>query len=303
MKAAMLLITLALGILMAPLTTEAQPPAPVFRIAELNPSPAPGQPQEVFRQRLRDLGYVLGQTIRLEYRSAEWQLDRLPDLAAELVRLPADVLLALGPTAVRAATHATTTLPIVAIDLESDPVASGFIASLARPGENLTGVFLDFPDFAGKQLELLKDVVPQLSRVAVLWDPGTGPVQVRAVEAAAHALGVQLHLLHVLRPDELEGACRAATEARASALLALSSPLINQHQKQIADCALGSLLPAMMLFTGFAEDGGLLAYGPNLLDIFRKTGGFISKILNGAAPGNLPVERPAKFELVINLKT
>ena len=221
----------------------------------------------------------------------------------ELVRLPVDVLVAVSPSAVRAASNATTTLPIVAHDLETDPVASGRVASLARPGGNLTGVFFDFADFAGKWVELLKEVMPQLAHVAVLWDPRTGLVQLRAVEAAAQTLGVQLHILEVQAPDDIEGACRTAAAGHAGALLALSAPLVNAHQKRIADCALGNQLPAMMLFTGFAGHGGLMAYGPNLPATYRQHGVFVSKILQGAKPEGLPVERPRKLELAINLKT
>jgi putative ABC transport system substrate-binding protein len=213
-----LLLTLAL--LVAPLGAEAQPPGKILLVGVPFSGAATGlsDPKTVLyglRQGLRELGYIEGQTIHLEYRFAEWQVDRLPGLAAELVRLRVDILVALAPAAVHTARHATTTLPIVALDLESDPVASGLIARLARPGGNLTGLFLDFPHFAGKQLELLKAAVLGLTRVAVLWDPQTGPVQVRAVEAAAQAWGLQWHLLEAHRHDDVQGACRAPAEGHA----------------------------------------------------------------------------------------
>jgi putative ABC transport system substrate-binding protein len=301
-----LLLTLAL--LVAPLRAEAQPPGKIPLVGVLFPGAATGlsDPKTVLyglRHGLRELGYLEGQTIHLEYRFAEWQVDRLPGLAAELVRLRVDVLVALAPSAVHAARHATTTLPIVALDLESDPVASGLIASLTRPGGNLTGLFLDFPHFAGKQLELLKAAVPGLTRVAVLWDPKTGPVQVRAVEAAAQAWGLQWHLLEVHHHDDVPGACRAAAAGHAGALLALSSPLVNASRQQIVDCTLRHRLPAMTLFTGFAEDGGLMSYGPNIPHLYQQTGVLVRKIQNGANPADIPVARPETFELIINLKT
>lgn len=301
-----LLVTLALGLLAVPRAAEAQPVAPMSRVGFLHPgslTPERTRNLDALRQGLRDHGYVEGQHLTLVYRWAEGREERLPDLAAELVRLPVDVLVAISPSAVRAASTATTTIPIVAHDLETDPVASGLVASLARPGGNLTGMFFDFADFAGKWVELLKEVLPQLAHLAVLWDPRAGPVQLRAVEAAAYSLGVQLHTLEVHAPDEIEGACRTAAAGHAGALLVLSTPFVHTHQQRIADCALGHRLPAMMLFTGFAAHGGLMAYGPNLPATYRQLGIFVSKILQGAKPEALPVERPLKLELTINLKT
>ena len=300
------LVTLALGLLAVPLAAEAPPRAPMSRVGFLHPgalTPERTRYLDALRQGLRDHGYVEEQNLTLVYRWAAGRDERLPEFAAELVRLPVDVLVAISPAAVHAARQATTTLPIVAHDLETDPVARGLVASLARPGGNLTGMFFDFADFAGKWVELLKEVVPQLAHVAVLWDPRAGPVQLRAVEAAAHALGVQLHTLEVQAPDDIEGACRSAAAGHAGALLVLSTPLVNTYQQRIADCALGHRLPAMMLFTGFAAHGGLMAYGPNLPATYRQLGGFVGKILQGAKPEALPVERPLKLELTINLKT
>jgi putative tryptophan/tyrosine transport system substrate-binding protein len=301
-----LLVTLALGLLAVPRAAEAQPVAPMSRVGFLHPgslTPERTRNLDALRQGLRDHGYVEGQHLTLVYRWAEGRDERLPDLAAELVRLPVDVLVAISPSAVRAASTATTTIPIVAHDLETDPVASGLVASLARPGGNLTGMFFDFADFAGKWVELLKEVVPQLAHVAVLWDPRVGPVQRRAVEAAAQALGLQWHLLEVHRHDEVEGACRAAADGQAGALLALSSPLVNASRQQIVDCTLRHRLPAMTLFTGFAEDGGLMSYGPNIPHLYQQTGVLVRKILTGANPADIPVARPETFELIINLKT
>src|SRR5712691_9946602 len=260
---------LTFGTLFAPHAADGQQVAQVPRIGFLHPgslTPERSRYLDAFRQGLRDGSYVEGQNITIAYRWAESREERLPDLAAELIRLRVHVLLAVAPSAVNAARNATTTIPIVAVDLETDPVASGLVASLARPGGNLTGVFFDFPDFAGKWVELLKEVAPQISRVAVVWDPRTGPVQMRAVEAAARALGLQLHTQEVRGPDGFEGACRAATEGHAGALLALSSPLVNTNLKRIAGCALRNRLPATTLYTDFAQEGGLMAYGPNLPD-------------------------------------
>jgi putative ABC transport system substrate-binding protein len=224
-------------------------------------------------------------------------------MAAELVALNVDLIQALSPAAIRAARAATANIPIVGVDLESDPVASGFIASNTRPGGNITGVFLDFPDFSKKWLEALKEVVPQATNVAVMWDPATGPNQLRAVEEAAATLRFTLTVLEVRLPMDIEPAFQSAVQKGAGALLILSSPLIPGRTKLLADLALKHRLPAITLFTDFARDDGLMAYGPNLLAFVRQGGVMAAKVLLGANPAETPIETPVKFEFVLNLKT
>jgi putative ABC transport system substrate-binding protein len=296
---------LIVGLMLAPLAAGAQQAAKVPRIGFLYPGTTTAATPRIaaLLDGLRGLGYVEGQHLAVVSRVAEGKADRLSPLAAELVSMKVDVILAASSPAVRAARTATTTIPIIALDFEMDPVESGLVASLARPGGNLTGVFLDFPEFAGKWLELLKEAVPRLSRVAVFWDPATAPVQLRAVEAAGKALGLQLQILEVRSPANLEEAFRSASQGSARGLVALSSPVFGVNPKPVADLALRHRLPAIMIFTEFPHTGGLMAYGPNLLDMFRHAGVFVGKVLQGRKPADLPVERPTRFELVVNLKT
>ncbi len=227
----------------------------------------------------------------------------LVSLAGDLVRRKVDLIQATGPMAIRAAREVTLTVPIVAGDLESDPIGSGFIVSNARPGGNVTGTFLDFPEFSKKWLESLKEAVPQATSVAVLWDPTVGPTQLRAVEAAAATLGVKLVNLKVEKRADFEPLFQSAKQQDAGALVILSSPLIGGNTKLLADLALTHRLPAVTLFSDFARDGGLMAYGPNLLSFIRQQGVMAAKILHGARPAELPIERPTRFEFVLNLKT
>jgi len=224
-------------------------------------------------------------------------------MAADLAARKVDLIAAISPAAVRAAQAATATIPIVAGDLESDPVASGFAASIARPGGNITGVFLDFPDFSKKWLEALKEAVPQAANVAVFWDPATGPMQRQAIEAAAQALNLKLAISQVATRSDFEPAFQSATQRGAEALVMLSSPVIGANTKLLAELTLAHRLPAVTLFTGFAREGGLMAYGPPLLGIFRQGGVVAAKILQGAKPAETPIETPTKFEFVLNLKT
>jgi putative tryptophan/tyrosine transport system substrate-binding protein len=261
---------------------------------------------EAFRQGLRELGYVEGRTIVIEWRSAEGQLDRLPSLAAELVRLKVDVIVTGGPSATRPTKAATGTIPIV-ITNDSDPVANGFVASLARPGGNITGLSTVSPEMYGKQLELLKEIIPGLSRVAVLGtssDPGNAQA-LRETERAAQALRVQLQYLDVLGPKDLETAFRAARTGRADAVLTLPSPVLASHRTQVVDLTGRSRIPAMHFSTspGFVADGGLMSYGASTTDLDRRAATYVDKILKGAKPADLPVEQPTKFEFSINLKT
>ncbi len=303
---AVLLVALGLGLLAAPLAAEAQQPAKVPRIGFLGGSPATGFPNnylEAFRQGLRELGYVEGRNITIEYRWAEGKYDRLPALAAELVQLKVDVIFAFATPPSQAAKQATKTIPIVM--LAADAVEQGLVASLARPGSNITGLSVQAPELGGKQLQLLKQVVPRASRVAILWNtanPYTALV-VRETEAAARTLGVQLQSLPVRGPEEFEGAFEAATRGGAAALLTVGDVLTIAHRTRIVALAAKSRLPAMYTFREFVDDGGLMAYGANLADLSRRAATYVDKILKGAKPGDLPVEQPTKFELVINLRT
>ena len=301
-----LLVTLALGFLVASLAVDAQQPGKVARIGYLSP----GSPttftrfDEAFRQGLRELGYVEGQNIVIEYRWAERRDERLPDLAAELVSLKVDVIVAGGTPAPLAAKHATRTIPIV-MSTAGDPIGSGLVASLARPGGNVTGLSARSPELGGKRLQLLKEVVPGVSRVAVLWNAANpyAALVVRETEAAARTLGVQVQSLEVRGPDDFENALPAAIRGRAGALIVVGDPLLFSYRMRIADFAARNRLPAAYNLREFAEAGGLMAYGENLADLYRRAATYVDKILKGAKPADLPVEQPTKFELVINLKT
>ena len=258
---------------------------------------------EAFRQGLLELGYVEGKSIVIEYRSAEGKLDRLPALAAELVRLKVDIIVSGGPQVTRAAKEATGTIPIV-MGFDYDPVGNGLIASLARPGGNITGLSTLAPELSGKQLELLKEIVPRLSRVAVLGtstQPGYAQV-LKETELAAGVLGVKLQYLDVLEPKDIEIAFREASKGRAEAVLMLVSPVLNTQRTQIVDLAVKNRVPAVYGQQEFVEAGGLMTYGVSLTDLFRRAATYVDKILKGRKPADLPVEQPTKFELVINLK-
>jgi putative tryptophan/tyrosine transport system substrate-binding protein len=300
-----LLVIFALGFFVMPLAAEAQPPTPVPRIGVLSAATR-GQDRnlEAFLEGLRARGYVEGQHVVLEYRGVAGQYERSPALAAELVRLPVDVLLAGGTPAALAAKDATTTIPIVMAGV-GDPVGSGLVASLARPGGNVTGVSVLQPEVVGKQLEFLSAVRPTVSRVAVLWNPanpGHAP-NVRAAEEAAQVLGVQLHFLEARGPDAFDRAFAAITRADAGALLVLGDAMFRQHRSRLAELAAMSRLPTAHNDRTYVEAGGLLCYGPSHPDMYRRAATYVDKILKGAKPGDLPVEQPTTFELVINLKT
>ena len=256
-----------------------------------------------FRQGLRDLGYVEGKNIVIEYRYAEEKLDRLPQLASELVRLKVDVIVSGGPTVTRAAKEASITIPIVMVQ-DPDPVGNGLVASLARPGGNITGLSSLTADLSGKRLELLKEILSKLSRVAVFeTSTNTGNAQQsKETELAAGAFGVKLQPLDVLGSKDIETAFRAAIKERADAVLVLNSAVVSSHRKQIADLAVKSRLPVTYPRSEYVEDGGLMSYGVSFTDLNRRAATYVDKILKGAKPADLPVEQPAKFELVINLK-
>jgi putative ABC transport system substrate-binding protein len=259
---------------------------------------------EAFRQGLRELGYVEGKDIVIEYRYAETKLDRLPALATELVRLKVDVIVTGGGANTRAANEATATIPIVMAQ-DIDPVGNGFVASLARPGGNITGLSRVAPELSGKQLELLKETVPRLSRVAVFGASTTTPGNVeirREIELAAVALGVKFQFLEVLSGKDIETAFREASKGRADAGLVSGGPVLNSRRTQIADLAVKNRLPAIYNRRDYVEDGGLMSYGVNFTDLDRRAATYVDKILKGAKPADLPVEQPIKFEFIINLK-
>ena len=224
-------------------------------------------------------------------------------MATELIASNVDVLVAISPAAVQALRSLTSTIPIVAFDLETDPVGSGLVKSLARPGGNITGLFFDFPDFSKKWLELMREALPQLTKIGVLWDPATGFTQLRAIEAAAETMNIKLEIVEVRALAELDEAMTVASKESIDALVMLSTPLIGGSYQALANFTLQRRLPAVTLFPDFARSGGLMGYGPNLPNGYHQTARMVAKVLQGTKPADLPVELPTKFELVINLKT
>jgi ABC-type uncharacterized transport system substrate-binding protein len=258
---------------------------------------------EAFRQGLRELEYVEGKNIVIEWRSAEGKPDHVPALVAELVRLKVDVIVSGGSGSTRFAKEATSKIPII-MTQDPDPVANGFVASLARPGGNVTGLSSLRSELSGKRLEFLKEIVPKLSRVAVLGTSTNPPnaQSLREAELAAAALGVKLQYLDVLVPKDIETAFRAASKGRADGVLVLTSPVINSQRKQLVDLTAKNRLPATFSAPELVEAGGLMSYGASIADMYRRAATYVDKILKGAKPADLPVEQPTKFELVINLK-
>ena len=307
MRQARLITALALGILSTPLAADAQQPGKIPRIGYLRSGSTADATRygEALRQGLRDLGYIEGQNITIETRTADGHYERLPGLAAELLRLPVDVIAAGGTPAIRAAKQATSTVPIV-MAVSTDPVGAGLVESLARPGGNVTGLSLGAGEqFAGKWVELLKEIVPRASRVAAVWDPLAGPhVQsfVRATEVSAQAAGVRLQLLQARTAKEIEGAFAAMSARGAEALIVLPSSQFNAERKRIVELAAKHRLPAIYEHREFVDVGGLMSYGANLLALFRRAAYYVDRILKGTEPADLPVEQPTTFEMVINLK-
>lgn len=307
MRVKFVLFTLAAIIPVYAHLAEAQQAGKVPRIGFLSGSPPSSikARTEAFRQGLRDLGYVEGKNIVIEWRSGEGKRDRFPALAADLVRLKVDLIVTAGPLVTRAAKQATSTIPIVMAQ-DSDPVGNGFVASLARPGGNITGLSTLAPELSGKQLELLKEIVPKLSRVAffgTLTRPGNAQ-QLREVKFAAGTFGVQLQYLDVKSPKDIETAFQAAVRERADgALWFVTGSIGNPHRKKIADLAVSSRLPVIYNLRDHMEAGGLMFYGVNVVDLDRRAAVYVHKILKGAKPADLPVERATEFEFVINLKT
>jgi putative tryptophan/tyrosine transport system substrate-binding protein len=299
-------LAIAFLLLVAPLTGEGQTPDKLARIAMLRSEQRPlddriRQNIADVRAGLHDEGYAEGQHYRIDYSAPTRELD-VVTLARTLVRDKVDVIHAIGSVAVEAAQKATTTTPIVAHDYETDPIAAGFIATLAKPGGNVTGMFLDLPEISGKLLDLLKTALPGLRRVGVLWDPLTGKAQVNAVERAATAMGIEIKILEA-RAGSLKQTIRAAADRKASALLLLGSPEVSAEFPMIAEATTAARLPTIALFPTFARLGGLMAYGPDAPDQYRQEGRMIAKILKGTKPADLPVERPTKFYLLINRTT
>ena len=302
-----LFVMLALSVLAAPVVAPAQQPTKVYRIGRLSPGLPPSQPSpsmEAFQQALRDFGYVEGQNLVIEWRWAEGQEERLPDLAAELVRLQVEVIVVGGVAAIRAAQHATSAIPIV-MAANYDPVGEGFIASLARPGGNITGLSWLGAELPGKRLEILKETLPQSTRIAVLGNPTFTPYEtwLHSLTAAAQALSLHLHVVELRRADELDSAFAAITGAGADALIVLSDPaLVDNLLGRIVDLAAGNRLPAMYDWKAYVDAGGLMSYGPSMPDMQRRAASYVDKILKGAKPADLPIEHPTTFNLVINLK-
>ena len=300
--------TVASGLLAAPLAPLAQPAARVARIGYLAGNLASGPLMtDGFRQGMRDLGYIEGRNFVFEFRDAEGKLERLPALAAELATLKVDVIMVGGTLAALAAKQATKTIPIVFASA-IDPVADGLVTSLARPGGNVTGLSALAPELAGKRLELLKQAVPGVGRVAVLWQPGgfgerTANDLRREADVAARALGVRLQFFEARGPDDFDRAFSDMANARASATTLLGGTMFLIERRRLVDLAAKNRLPAVYGLREYVDAGGLMSYGPNNADLFRRAATYVVKILKGAKPGDLPVEQPTKFELVINLKT
>lgn len=300
-----MLLALCAFLLALSLPSEAQQPGKIARLGYLSPSsPSLETPLlEAFRQGLHELGYEEGKNIAVEIRYAEGKLNRLPDLAAELVRLKPDIIVTAGEAAIRSARQATRTLPIVMAN-SGDPVGSGLVASLARPGENITGLSILSPELSGKALELLKETFSKITRVAILWNSANASkvLDFKEAQAAAATLRVRLQSLEVRSPNDFENAFAATMREGAEALSVRAESFTLFHRKRIVDFATKSRLPAIYELREFVDAGGLMSYGPSREDNFRRAATYVDKILKGAKPADLPVEQPTKVELVINLK-
>jgi len=297
-----LAVVLALSVVLAPLPDEAQPAGKVYRIGFLRAGPPPGEFVEAFQQGLGARGYIDGRNVVIEYRSTDGSFDELSRLAAELVRFNVDVILASGAPAAFAARSATTKVPIVFVSVY-DPVEIGLVASLARPGGNVTGLSQTSADLGGKRLELLKELVPKLKRIAILWHPAnlTNLVQKKSVEVAARTTGVEIKSVPVQDPSHFGSAFEDARGV--DALMQMDDPLFTTHRRQLAELAVRSRLPAIYGIRPIVDAGGLMFYGADSRDLYRRAATYTDKILKGAKPADLPIEQPTKYELVINLKT
>jgi putative tryptophan/tyrosine transport system substrate-binding protein len=304
-KAAIVVLLIGLGLVLVRLA-EAQQPAKIPKVGWLGIRPGTGEAiaggSEVARRILAELGYLEGKNIAFEFRSADNNPDRLPALADELIRLKVDLIVVSDPNSAVAAKTVTRTIPIVFL-LGGDPVVAGLVDSLARPGGSITGFTEIATVLSGKRLELLKETIPKLARVAVLWNPRTSPQQWKESQLAVQELGLQLHSMEVSSADKYEGAFKEAAKARSTALAVTTGPLNNSNQKTIVDLAAKNRLPAIYSRTDFVESGGLMSYGADRTEPSRRVALMIDKILKGTKPADLPVEQPTKFELMINLKT
>ena len=287
-----------------PLAARAQQPK-IPKLGFLYPGPSTVATTRIdaFLGGLRAAGYRVPEEVEFISRFANGDPTRLAPMAIELVDQNVDVIAAVSTPVALAVRAATATIPIVAFDLETDPVATGMIASLARPGGNITGLFFDFPEFRTKLLELLKEVVPSLSKIAVIWDPNSGSAQLKSIEIAAEAIKVSLEKLEVRNAAEMKQAFDTAKRTDVDAAIILSSPFIGANAKLAAELTLSRRLPAVTLFSELTRNGGLMSYGPNILDVYRHVGGIAAKVLQGSKPADLPVELTTNFELVVNLKT
>ena len=303
-KATVTSILVAVVLLGVAVIAEAQQPKKIPRIGVLRPGLAAAQNHGAFRQGLRELGYVEGQNVVLEFRDGEAKAERLPGLAAELVRLKVDVIVTSSTPAIQAVKQATGTIPIV-MAFSGDPVGTGLVASLAKPGGNITGLSDIGPEISGKQLELLKEVFPTIARVAFFLNPSnqSNRLRLKAAEVTARELKVQVQALEVRNANDFEKAFSAISKGKAQALMTVRDPAIYTNQKLVLEFAADNRLPTMHMDKEPVEAGGLMSYGPNVPDLFRRAAIYVDKILKGAKPADLPVERPIKFEFVINLKT
>jgi putative ABC transport system substrate-binding protein len=295
---------LAAASLARPALTHAQETQKTPLIGFLHPGfPDSGSPTlDALREGLRDAGYVEGETVKVDARWGRGKPEALPQLAKELIQLRAAILVATARPSIEAARAATTSLPIVADDLESDPVASGYVQSLAHPGGNLTGLFLDAPTLCGKWLQQIGGVVPNVTKIAVLWDATTGTYQLDAIKAAATAKSIELLVMEFRDSAGLETALESGLKQGPQAVIQLGSPLTRQAGPRVGEILSMHRIPGISQFRTFPDGGGLMSYGPDLIQLFRRIGPYVSKILHGARPADLPIERPTKFELVINLK-
>ena len=301
-----LAVVLAVSLVLASLAAGAQQSASVPVVGILNSNFGPlSLSVDSVRRGLREIGYVEGKSIVLEVRFAGGKYEAFPALAAELVQRKVDVLVAIGPAALKAASAATNIIPIVAIALETDPVQGGYAQSFAHPGGNITGLFLDLPELTGKWLELINEAAPTVRRVAVVWDATTGPWQLAAAKTAAQRIGMDLQVLEVKGLGDLDNALGAAVKGGSRALVELPSPVLNigLSEARVATFAIKHHLPTISMFRSFVVAGGLFAYGPNQPEYYRRMSVYVDKILRGAKPADLPLEQPTKFEFLINLKT
>ena len=298
MRAAIILV-LGLGLLAASVAEAAPPPRRMFRVGVLG-----GGDVKPLRQTLRDAGYVEGSNLVIEWRDSEGKIERYAELAADLVRREVDVIVATNPAATLAARGSTTSIPIVMVNTP-DPVQLGLVASLARPGGNVTGTTTLSADLSTKQLQLLKEAVPRAARIGVLMNPDNPwhPLALKGAEASAPSLAVRLHAVRVRRPEDLDSAFEAMTRDQVGALLVLSDPMTFFHRNRLADLAARHRLPAMYGVRGYVDAGGLMSYWAHQADLYRRVGSYVDRILKGARPGDLPIEGPTRLELVINLKT